>query len=773
MPVTPPPLPPVRLCPLRAWGAGIALVTLVVLAYLTAIPGQFLWDDDLHITANATIVGPLGLKEIWTTSAANYFPLVLTNFWAQHALWGLNPMPYHLVTLGFHALCALLLWRVLARLSVPGAWLGAALWALHPVQVESVAWICELKNTQSCFFFLLAIWFYVRWLEVGQGFSLPSDVGGHAEGVLKPRPAFGHLYALALFCAVLAILSKPSTVMLPPVLGLIAWWRRGRLTWRDAAMLAPFFALSALAAGWTIWEQQYHSGAIGPAWAQTRMERVLIAGHVLWFYLWKLAWPHPLMFIYPRWEITATQPLAYVPVLAAIALVIFLWWRRNGAMKPVFIAALYFGVLLFPVLGFFKIYFFRYSFVGDHFQYLASIGPLVLAGAGLTVALKSASVVLRRTIPAALVLVLTLMTTSHGRVFVTSETLWRDTVAKNPTCIMAWLNLADYLGRQDRHEESITTFKHATSLAPNDPEGFNDLGAELLLVGRPAEAFPYLEKAIRLRPDYADAHNALGSALRDLGRRAEAMAYYERAVQLDPALGSAHNNLGCALAETGRSAEALPHFETALRAKPNDATARANLGDALAQLGRGPEALAAYERVLALRPDWAAVRGRLALVLFGLGRSGEAFAQLEKAVKLSPQSAEAQINLGVAFARADRGAEALKHFAEAVRLDPKSVAARGNLATALASAGRWAESVPHWTEAARLVPDDANAQRSLGVALVNSQRLAEAVPSFERALQLAPDDAQTHQQFGEVLRALGRNREALEHFEAARKPAKP
>src|SRR5262245_28015267 len=214
--------------PLWAWGLLGALA--ILLAYARAYRGEFLWDDDAHIYANPTVVGPQGLKEIWTSGKANYFPLTMTSFWAVHALFGLSTVPYHVATVLFHAGAALVLWRVLERLAVPGAWLGAMLWALHPVQVESVAWICELKNTQSAFFYLLAIWFFLRWLP--------------REDDAAPRVSRD--YGFALLAAVLAILSKSSTVMLPVVLGLGGWWL-GRRRARDLAWLGPFLAVSALA----------------------------------------------------------------------------------------------------------------------------------------------------------------------------------------------------------------------------------------------------------------------------------------------------------------------------------------------------------------------------------------------------------------------------------------------------------------------------------------------------------------------------------------------
>lgn len=775
-----------------------ALILALGLAYAGSLRGEFLWDDDLHITANPTIIGPLGLKEIWTTARANYFPLVLTNFWVQHAIWDVNPLGYRIVTLAFHAMAALLLWRVLAQLRVPGAWLGAALWALHPVQAESVAWICELKNTQSAVFFLLAISFWVRWVEGGRGFGATSDDVAEEKGGLKPRPTAGY-YAGALVCAVLAILSKPSTVMLPVVLVLCTWWIRNRLAWRELARLAPFFALSAIAAGWTIWEQKFHSGAIGAEWAQTWPERFAIAGRVAWFYLGKLAWPEPLMFIYPRWQIDAASPLAYLPLLLAMAGVALLWWgrERRPAVRAGFFATGFFVALLFPVLGFFDVFFFRYSFVGDHFQYLASIGPLALAG----VAVAQAGPRVLRWGGAALAIGLVALTARQARIYLSNEILWRDCIANNPTAPMPWINLADTLARRGRHEEAIATFKHATQLKPGDHHPWNDLGCELLIVGRADEARAALERALSLKPDFAETHNNLGNVLRALGRTNDAITSYERAIALKPGyaealsnLGAelaqegrveeavtrlrealkaepkhvaAHDNLGSALQRLGRWDEAIAEHREALRLKPEFAEAQANLGRALTGAGRAGEAVGAFERALQLKPDLTLARPGYAKALAALGRNEEALAQLKRAVELAPDSTEALQNLGSALAESGRLNEAREYFRAAVKLAPESASARLNLGTALGAGGSWAEAAAEFRAAARLAPQDADAHAKSAIALVNAGNLAEAVAPFEAALRLKPNSAELHDNFAQVLRALGRNREAFEHFEKA------
>jgi hypothetical protein len=343
----------------RPWLPAALLVAAVLAVYLPVLQAGYIWDDDKHLTQNPCVIGPLGFSAIWTTAEATYYPLVLTTFWVGHALWGLAPFPFHLLNVLMHAACALTLWRVLLRLRVSGAWLGAALWALHPVNVESVAWVTELKNTQSGVFFLLAILFFLKWRN------------GKAP------------YVLALVCALAALLSKSSTVMLPVVLALCLWWEDDRVALRDLGPLVPFFALSAAVSLWTIWEQKVHAGASGADWAQTWPQRLVIAGRDPWFYLGKIVWPHPLVFIYPRWGVDASQILAFVPLIAAVAGLAALWWRRRSGTRPAFFAFAYFAISLLPVLSFFNVYYFRFSFVADHFVYLANMGPLALLGAGI------------------------------------------------------------------------------------------------------------------------------------------------------------------------------------------------------------------------------------------------------------------------------------------------------------------------------------------------------------------------------------------------------
>jgi tetratricopeptide (TPR) repeat protein len=570
--------------------AGL-LILFVGIAYGSVWHFGFIWDDESHLTQNACIVGPLGFKDIWSTARAVYYPLVLTSFWIQHAIWGLNPTPYHIVNVAMHTACALLLWRVLHQLKSKGAWLGAAIWALHPVQTESVAWITELKNTQSCFFYLLSILFFLKWRE--------SEGGGHGSW---------WNYCISVVCAVAAMLSKSSTVMLPVVLALCLWWWEGNWRWSNAKKLIPFLAVSVGAAAWTVWEQKFHSHALGSEWAQTWLERLIIAGRDIWFYLGKLLWPHPLIFIYPRWQIHSSQLIAYVPALAAIVALAALWWKRNGSLRPIFFAAMYFVVSLFPLLGFFNVYFFRYSFVGDHFQYLASMGPLVLIGAGLTAIAGLTVKWQRRAVQTAcglLLLTLAGLTWRQSQIYRDLEGLWRDTLEKNPAAWMAQNNLANLLMEQGKMTEALPHLRVAAQTAPDRYETQYDLGYASVLLGRIEESLPYFERAIQLEEPHPETHHNFGKALLLLGRYDEADFHLRRALEINPAYIAAHTDLGTLLLQLGRPDESVTELQRALQINPNYRLAHYSIANTLSYLGRADEAVSHLKKAIALEPTTA------------------------------------------------------------------------------------------------------------------------------------------------------------------------
>lgn len=670
----------VRFSEQRKWLWGSFLIALVLVAYSRVFNAGFIWDDDAHLTQNPCIVGPLGLKEVWTTARAVYYPLVLTTFWVLHKFVGLNPLPYHTLNVLLHAVSAVLLWRVLRQLQVPGAWMGAALWALHPVMVQSVAWVTELKNTQSCLFYLASILCFLKWEQLQEQARV---VFKPSQGRSRGRRSL-ELFVLSLGFFVLATLSKASVVMLPAVLALCIWWRNRRITWHNIVSLVPFVAISAVASGWTIWEQQFHSGAIGPDWAQTLPERFIIAGRAPWFYLSKLVWPHPLIHVYPRWEIDSSQLIAWLPLLATLAGLIALLCVRAKWGRAVFFAAAYYVISLFPVLGFFSVYFFRYSFVSDHFQYLASMGPLALAGAGIAIAASrhgeapavslarktmaqkhspvaatlGTSTVTRQSflsvlVGSVLLLLIGLLTWQQSAAYRDRETLWRTTLERNAGCWVGENNLGgELLKAKGDVDGAIPHFERCLQLKPNYAEAHYNLASALLRKGQTDAAMAEARVALNLDPNQADAHGVVGMALMTKGQLDDAIAQFSKALEIRPNHSEAHYNLAIALLDKHETAQAIAHYEKAIEAQPDYLEALTNLAWILATsqdstIRNGPKAVELAEKANHL------TGGTNPLILRTLAAAYASNKRLDRAVETSRralQFAQEQRNPDVADA---------------------------------------------------------------------------------------------------------------------------
>jgi tetratricopeptide (TPR) repeat protein len=571
----------------RRWVAAGLLLLLTVVTYLPALRNGFIWDDDDHLTANPAMRAPNGLRLIWSSlSVSRYYPLTLTTFWAQHRLWGLRPLPYHAVNILLHAASAVLLWLILRQLDVRGAWVAAAIWTVHPVNVESVAWITELKNTQSGLLFFLSLVFWLR-------FRMQSKAGW---------------YWLALLCFTGALLSKPSTVVLPAGLLLIAWWRGERWQRRDVLRFIPFVMVAVGMSALTIVEQRSHvllSGEQG--WSLSIAQRLALAGCDVWFYGWKLLWPLNLSFVYPRWEIDKAGPIAFLPLLGIVGIAGALWAHRGRTAARASAFGLgYFVIALLPVLGFVNVFYFRYSFVADHFQYLASFGVIALVvAAGASVLRQRA---MRAVVAGIVIGALGILSWQRCAAYHDVETLWRDTIARNPSCWMAE----------------------------------NNLGNILFQAGKTSDAIGHLEQALRLKPDFADAHYNLGNCLTVMGKVPEAIVHYEQAIRFQPDFSEARKNLGLALLLQGNSDAAIGLLEQVVRVNSDDFTVHYYLANALVQVGRTGDAIAHYEQATRLKPDFAEAHYELGSVLARSGRTQEAIAEYLQALRIRPDYPEAR-----------------------------------------------------------------------------------------------------------------------------------
>jgi protein O-mannosyl-transferase len=727
-----------------------ALLLATLLAYYPAWQGGMLWDDDAHIT-RADLRPASGLWHIWFDLGATqqYYPLVHSAFWLQYRLWGGGTLGYHLISIILHALSAFLVALVLRRLAVPGALLAAVIFALHPVHVESVAWITELKNTLSGVLYLSSALAYLRFDE-------------------RREKRF---YSLATILFVLALLSKTVTATLPAALLVVFWWRRGRLHWRrDALPLAPWFALGAAAGLLTAWVERTLIGAEGAAFQFTLVERCLIAGRVVWFYLGKIFWPADLVFIYPRWQVSQSTWWQYLYPLCLLTLMAGLWLLRKRSRAPL-AAMLIFCGTLFPALGFVNVFPFIFSFVADHFQYLASLAIIASCAAFLAHLCKRRHMRTTAAVAGTLVLggVLAGLTWRQSTQYVNAETLYRATIRRNPSCWMAHNNLGASMLHGDAAElqAAAAHIQEALRLRPIYPGARNNLGLAMEGLGRLEEAVAQFREALRLKPDFAEAHINLGTALERLGRTEEAAEEYRASMKNSPGSAAARVNLSDVLQESGRLEEAAALINETLRLNPGYAEAHNSLGNVLQRMRRFEEAAAQYREALRLKPDYAEACTNLGMALQRMGRPEEAATQHREALRLKPDYALARYNLGSALQAAGHFEEAATAFQEALRLDSADAAAHVGLGSALEALGRLDEAVTQYNEALKLKPDSAEAHNKLGYALLRSGRPGEAVNCFEEALRLKPDYAVAHFNLGNVLQAAGRLQEAVIHYREA------
>ena len=622
----------------------------VLLAYGPVWQAGFIWNDGDYVTAPA-LRSLAGLARIWTDIGATeqYYPVLHSWFWVQHRFFGDAPLGYHLVNVVAHALAAGLFWSVLRRLAVPGAGWAAFLFALHPVAVESVAWIAEQKNTVSLVLYLAAALTWLRFEE-------------------RRRPAD---YAVASGLFLLALLCKSVTATLPAALLVVVWWRRGRIDWRaDVRPLLPWLAAGAAFGLFTAWVEHGVVGARGAEFELGLLERALLAGRVSWFYLGKLAWPAELIFIYPRWTIDAAAGWQWLYPLALLG-ALYAAWRLRGRSRAPLAALLFFLGSLFPTMGFLNVYAFQFSFVADHWQYLPMLGPLALAAAGAIRWAEKFGSAARRLAAVGGVALLALLgwrTWEQSRLYRDIETFYRETLAANPD---SWM-------------------------------GRNNLGLLLLESGRAAEAVEHLREAARLKPRHAEVANNYGVALRATGRAAEARAQFLRATELKPGYVEAEFNLALALAEAGESAAARERYARVLALRPQHAKAANNLGNLLLAEERAAEAMELFRAALAVEPDLADAHHNLGVALFAQDRAAEAVGPLRRALALDAERDATRWVLALAFATQRRPADAVPPLEDLVRRQPRNAEAHLLLAQCLWEAGRRDEALRHRAEGERL-----------------------------------------------------------------------
>ena len=551
--------------------AVLALCLLAGVCYLPAMLwGGFVWDDFIWYQSEAVLEWS-GLGAIWSWPSIiererHYWPLTYTTFWLEHKIWGLEPAGYHTVNVLLHLFNSVLLWRLLLRLALPGPWVVAAVFAAHPLHVESVAWIIERKDVLSGLFYLTAVLVWLRFLE-------------------QPRP---WRYGLALLLFVAGLLSKSVVVTLPAALLIVQWWKAGRVTGKDLQRLAPFFLVALLITAGDLYSYDSGRHDLDYSWP----ERLLIASRALWFYAGKLVWPTDLSVIYPRWNISLGDPWAWVYPAAALALAAVLWFTRHRIGRGPLAGALFFAVTLSPALGFMNYGYMSYSLVADRFQYLAGIGVMaVIIGA----AMRGAGRLPGRSRMGAmglLVVVLALLGT----------TTWR---------------------QADLYRDDVTFFNHIISLNPTARNAHRNLSLGLIKAGRLEEALAAATIASEQRPDEARSYSLLGRILEDLQRMEEAEENYQRVLELNPRNREALKYLATAYFNQKRYQEALDLYRKLAEVEPDNAKTHNNIGAAHYYLGRSEAAIRSFKHALSLDPTLEGARTGLEEARKTLQQSGK------------------------------------------------------------------------------------------------------------------------------------------------------
>jgi tetratricopeptide (TPR) repeat protein len=657
---------------------GLAAMTFAVFGQ-TAGFGFVNYDDDLYVYENARVAGGLSLKGLaWVFTHADcslYHPLTILSLMADYQLHGLHAGGYHLTNVLLHTASVILLFLVLRQMT--GAlWRSAfvaAVFAIHPLRVESVAWVAERKDVLSGLFFMLTL-------------------GAYAQYVRKPNSLARYLMVATAF--ILALLSKPTVVMLPFVLLLLDYWplnrfeQPGKLS-RLLLEKIPLLALAAGACAMTVLTAGKDITANAPVSMPLRLSNALVSYAV---YLRQMVWPEGLAVPYPyphnglpRWEVALAGAL--LAGLSAVA------WKERRTRPWLLMGWLWYLGMLAPMIGIVQVGSFAHA---DRMTYLPQIG-IYVALTWLVAEWRVSRAALGALMTGLLALFM-FCSWQQTAYWQNSETLWSYTLACTTDNDIAQNNLGLVLTQKGKMDAAIACFQQALQIRPNSAEARNNLGYALMQMGKVNAAISFFQQALQIRPDFAEAHDNLGYALLQMGKVDEAITHCQRALQLKPDDAEACVNLGNALFRKGKVDAAIAQYQQALQIKPGLAMARNNLGNALLQTGKVDAAIACFRQALQIKPDFAEAHDNLGHALLQAGKVDEAISQCLQALQIKPDDAEACVNLGNALFRKGRVDDAIAQYQKALQINPALAMARKNLdAVLLQKSGKQAIHNPAQT----------------------------------------------------------------------------
>lgn len=565
------------------------IIALIFTAYIHTIQSDFIWDDNDYITANPHLKTVNGLKNIWFKpgSTVQYYPLLFTFFWGQYQLWGFDVVGYHLFNIFIHIINVLLIWYLLTYLNVKGAFYAALIFAVHPVHVETVVWITELKNLLSTTFYLIALWTYMRFIPIH-----PQQISD------KKKKLF---YGFSFIFYVCALLTKTVTCSLPVVILLILYWKHQKIKKQDILSVTPYFVVGILFAFMTIWMEKHFAGVIVTPIDLSFLERLLIASRALWFYPSKLLWPADLIFIYPKWNVMANVWWQYLYVIATAGVIGLLFQLRHRLGRAPVVAVLFYVFTIFPALGFIDIETMQYTYVADHYQYLASLGFIIPFGFLLKRLFEKAKrPQFKILIMVIIVGALTFLSFNQGKNYKNLYVLWQKTIDKNPSCWLAYHNRGTMFLYDQQYDKALTDLDQALLLNPDLYQALNNRGTVYLNKGDLENSLRDFNRAISINATFHQAYKNRGDVYFRLQKIDSALDDYNQAISVNKDYEQAYNNRGVLYHKVGKYDAAISDFNKALVINPKYAKAYINRSYAHFMLGQFKEARENAQKAMAL-----------------------------------------------------------------------------------------------------------------------------------------------------------------------------
>jgi len=701
------------------------IIILCAIIYVPSLQNGFIWDDNHYVYKNPLVQRMDGLKRIWfRRETPQYYPIVFTTFWTEHKLWGLNPFGYHFVNMLLHMTNALLLFQVIRKIYPRGAFPVALLFAIHPIQVETVAWISELKNLLSLCFFLLAMLSYLQF-DLSKKFT-------------------HYLRTLGLF--VCALLSKSISVCFVFVPIIYKWWRNGKISWREIRVSMPFFFIGLLSGVNTIYWEMHKVGAKGHEFGLTFLERLILAGRILLFYPYKICFPFEFIFFYPRWEVDVTQWWQWVFLVISIMVFLSFFYLRNTIGRGAFALSSFYFISIFPALGFINVYPMVYSFVADHFSYL-SLPPLLLLLCGSVIFLfdkitpqKSllaekfsryrGFIFLFLAIPA--IAYMCLKSMDLTRIYKDQFTLWEYLIHKNPSLSASYINLGNLYYEKGDNDKAISLYRKAIELDPDNPTACYDLGNVYMEFGMYEKAVFLFKQTTVSDLRQPSVYNNLGLSYIHLGRSEEAMKQFGIAIEIDPHYKKAFINL-IKLIKERRETSAWPESEDS-EYIAEQVRFLNDLGVIEGKAGDIRAAIALFNEALAIDPDHVETCNNLGYAYYRIGNNDRAEEYFKTALEIDPDNEQARVYLGHIKKRGAPSAEEAKEglsVPEKVELLNKTGVEKGK-------AGDFDGAISSFKEAVELDPNYAESYNSLGYAYFKKGEYKLAEEYFKKALEANP-----------------------------------